>query len=462
MEIKYPSSCKKSICLIFRICRPFFVLLLILFFSASVFAQGDLRFFGSAKKNGKPLSGATISLYRENAKVSEAIAVTGKNGKFKFSIEIGYKYEISFSYPGCVDMFMVLDLRVPPGKEGVYPDFSIAVPFFETSNKAVNLNKFQQPFAKIIFNGKTGFYDDPDYNFMQGLFVNPEAKALAEKLEKENAEKELLAAEKEEKEEREKVEKERMLYEIAKKEAEEKLLATQKAFEEAKALEEAKEREKFLLKLKEEEAKEKTLLEKKNERMDTDGFYLQQAKEAKVILEKKNKSIKSTYENDLLKIVAENERIDKAKAFKKIRNDAEANSVIEVLRKEAELKAKANYIREQEKKDDKKVLVNAQIKAQQMKRLLEITAFTTRSLKINNQNKFPDIRDYKMKEKPVVIITINEEFLKTIKTTTIVLGKKTDTYRIETYMWGLKYYYKNNVEIDNAAYLKAFSIKKEI
>lgn len=462
MKIKHPSSCRKSICIIPMTCKPLLILLLILCSSCIAFAQGDLRFLGSAIKTGKALSGATISLYREDAKISEAVALTGKNGKFKFSIEIGYKYEITFSYPGCVDMFMVLDLRVPPGNKNIYPDFSIKVPFFETSNKAINLYKFKQPFAKIVFNGKNGFYDDPDYNFMQGLFVDPEAKALAEKTEKENAEKERLVAEQEEKEARENAEKERMLSEIAKKEAEEKLLATQKAFEDAKALEEAKTREEFLLKLKEEEEKEKKLLEKRNEKMDTEGFYLQQVKETKIILEKKNKSIKSTYENDLLKIVAENERIEKEKRFKKLRAEAEANSVIEVMRKEAELKAKAGYIRGQEKKDNKQTLVNAQIKAQQMKRLLETTAFSSRSLKIDNQNTFPDIRDYKMKETPAIAITIKEELLKTVKTTTITLGKKTDTYTKETYLWGLEYYYKNNIGIDNTDYLKAILTKKEL
>lgn len=454
------SSCKKSICSIFKVYTFFSITLLTLLTSERAFAQGELRFFGLAVKEKKALSGATVSLYREDAKISEAVAVTGKNGKFKFSIEIGYKYEITFSYPGCVDMFMVLDLRVPPDKKNLYPDFSITVPFFEASNQTINLYKFQQPFAKIIFDGEKKFYDDPDYNFKQGLFVIPaeKEKALAEKMAKEKAEKERLAAEKEEEEAREKAEKERMLSEKARKEEEEeeKLLAEQKSYEEAKA------REEFLLKLKEEEEKEKALLEKKNEKMDTEGFYLQQEKEAKAILEKKNKSIKSMYENDLLKLVAESERIEKGKAFKKLRIEAEANSVIEVLRKEAELKAKASYLREQDRKEDKKTLVNAQIKAQQMKRLIEEAAFSTRSLKISNQSQFPDVKNYKMKEKVMVVVSVDEEFLKTIKTTTITLGRKTDTYRKETYIWGVEYYYKNNVEIDNTVYLKAILTNKEL
>lgn len=456
MKINYSSSHKKSSFIIFRTCMFFTVLLFILCSFNFAHAQGDLRFFCSTVKVGKPLSGVNVALYRENEKIKEI--VTGKNGKFKFDIEIGHEYKITFSYPGCVNMYMLLNLKVPPGTKDLYPDFSIEVPFFDNSNKLINLSKFQEPFAKIIFNGNKGFYDDPSYDFMKDLFIDPEAKAIAEK--KEKAEKERMIAEKAEREAREEAEKERMIAEAERRKAEEKLLATQKAFEEAKAREAERLKAEEVARIREEEEKEKKILEKRNEKTNTDGFSLQQEKEEKKILEKKNTSIKTIYENDLLKTVAENERIEKEKALKKLRVEAEANSVIEVLRKEAVLKAKSSYIREQESRDDKKVLINAQIKAQQMKRMLEMSAFSSRSVKINTQNVFPDIRDYKMIEKASVTITIKEELLKTIKTTSITLNGKTDTYRKETYLWGAEYYYKNNQEIDNTIYQRVVIAKK--
>ena len=90
------------------------VVLLLLLLTAAAHAQmvGYLEFAGRCKKGGKDLPGATVTLYKSG--VQQQQLVTGKNGKFRFYIDWGYDYKITFSAPGCVDMQMlVMATNVP-------------------------------------------------------------------------------------------------------------------------------------------------------------------------------------------------------------------------------------------------------------------------------------------------------------------------------------------------------------
>lgn len=410
---------------------------------SAVYSQGDMRFFGTATKDKKPLSGATVSIYRGSDKIAEL--VTGKNGKFKYTFDLGFEYKLKFFYPGCVEMYMVMNLRVPSDKMDIYPDYAIEFPFFDSNNKDLNLAKFKQPFTKVIYDGDDGFYDDPNYRFYEGLYIDKVALAKAEAEKKAKLEAEAkaradlearIAAERRLREEKARIE------------------AELRARAEAEELERMKAEE--LARLKAEAEKEKDA--KTKETMESEIIRLEREREAKAALEKKNREIKSKYENDLLKLVAENERIERAQEFSKKKEEARANSVIETMRRQAELKAKADPLREREKQQVKKQRVNHQLQIQQVNALLEAAAFADRSVRISSQIDLPSPGEYKPpKAKPNVAVTNTSEMMKDILSTTITYEGKLTAYRKETWFWGSVYYFRNDTEIDLATYEKELS-----
>ena len=419
--------------------KRLFVLLLLLFGSAHyLFAQhntvGYLEFDGKCEKLQKPLSGAIVTLYKNSVKQTQL--TTGRNGKFKFFLDFGANYKITFSSQGCVDMSLLVLENIPKEKENIFPVYEIEVTFFDNDNKDVNLPKFKNPFTKIIFDGKKMFLDDPDYlkQFEDGLFIDhkAEAKALAEKQAKEKATQDKLAAQKA---------------------AEEKAkLAAQQLAQQQRAQNDAD----SLAKLKAAEVADTKASDKSSstESMETDAIKLEKEKEAKAEMAKKNTGIRTKYENDLLKAVAENERIEKEKKYQKMKADAESNSVIEKLRREAELKAKTADLRAQETKNEKTTIINEQVQEQNIKDLVQAAAFARRSININQQKEVPDISHYKMVEAPSVAVMNIPGFLKNVKTITVTLGNKIIIYRRESYVWGSEYYYKNKDEINKETYIQ--------
>lgn len=424
---------------------PFWIALLCLFFALkanTVYAQapGMLEFEGRTVKDGKTLSGATVTVYR-NGTIEQEKIKTGKNGKFSFSLVFGVDYKIAFSYPGCVDMhLMVYTSKLPKEKNNIFPLYVTEVPFFETNNQLVRISKYKNPFTKVIYDGKKAFMDDEAYlaQFLKDLLIDQEeqAKVLAEKLAKEKAEKDkILAAEK------------------AKKDAIEKarLDAEIKSAYEARLRAAEREKAAELERLKAEAANAKEPI---NETMETEAIRLQREKEAKNLMAKKNKEIKTNYENDLLKMVAENERIAKQKAYTKQKQDANTNTVIMQMRREADVKAKSDILREEQKKKKKELLANQLQKNNEIRKLVEAAAFAERSVRISKQKTLPDVKGYVPKESPNFAVTVDDGIIKTVRTTTVTQGKKLDTYRKETYFWGSVYCYKNNIEIDETTYNK--------
>lgn len=402
-----------------------------------------LELAGRTIKDGKPLSGAIVTVYK-NGTIQQEQIKTGKNGKFRFYLIFGSDYKVTFSYPGCVDMYLVVYTgKFSKDKLNLFPLYETDVPFFETTTNAVRIEKFKQPFTKIIFDGNKAFKDDETYlaDFTKDIIIDPaeQAKILAAKEAKEKAEKEKIElAEKAKKEAEEK----------ARKEAADKLLAEQKAKEDALA------KANELARLKEESEKQKLL---EYETMESEAIRLQREKEAKGILTKKNKDIKTGFENDLLKAVAENERLAKEKTFNKQKYEARGKTVIEQMRKEMQVKAQADKLREELKLKQKKTLENQQYKTTEVRKLVEAAAFAERAVRISNQKTLPDVKAYIPIETPNVTVTVNKEILKTIRTTVVTKGKKMNAYRKETYFWGSTYYYKNNIEINEASYNKDIS-----
>ncbi|HEX8515030.1 MAG TPA: hypothetical protein VF868_02440 [Bacteroidia bacterium] len=417
--------------------------LLLLFFSFLSFnhsfaqAPGMLEFSGRVIKDGKPFSGATVTIYR-NGTIEQEVLKPGKNGKFRAYLVFGVDYKVAFSYPGCVDMhLMVYTSRLPKERSDLFPLYQADIPFFESNDPGIRVSKFKSPFTKVIYDGKRAFMDDEAYlaAFLKDLVIDPAeiAKLRAEKEAKEKAEKDKLeAAEKAKRDAEEK----------AKKDAEARLLAEQKEKMDALA------REAELARLKAEEESKQSV----NQTMETEAMRLQREKQAKEQLAKKNKEIKAKYENELLKLVAENERMAKQKAFNKQKQEARTNTVIEQMRRETETKAKSDKLREDIKLKKKKELENKHYKTNEMRKLVEAAAFAERSVKIGSRKSTPDPKDYVRQEPPNVAVTIDEGIMKTTRTTTVTQGKKMDTYRKETYFWGRAYCYKNNLEIDESLY----------
>jgi hypothetical protein len=404
----------------------------------NAFAQpGMLELEGRTIKDGKALPGATVTVWR-NGSINQEEIKTGKSGKFHFNLVFGNDYKVTFSYPGCVEMqLMVYASKLSKDRTDLFPIYQTEVPFFETNDPTVRVSKFKNPFTKIIYDGKKAFMDDEAYlaAFTKDLLIDQAeiARLLAEKEAKEKAEKDKLEASEKAKKDAE---------EKARKEAEEKLLAEQSAKEAALA----KEAELARLKA---EAESK---QNEHQTMETEAMRLQREKEAKQLMAKKNKEIKTKYENELLRLVAENEKMAKQKAFNQQKQEARTNTVIEQMRRETELKAKSDKLREDIKLKKKKELENKQYKTNEMRKLVEAAAFAERSVKISNQKTLPDPQGYVRKELPNVAVTIDNGLIKTVRTTVVTQAKKMDTFRKETYFWGTIYFYKNGIEIDEAAY----------
>ena len=418
-------------------------------------AQNSLEFEGTTTTpKGKILEGASIVLYKNAEKDIEIRS--GKNGVFKFLLPLGEDYKITFSYPGYHDMYLeVTTSNVPEEKlMAIFPLYVSPIYFYELKDTNINASQFKKPINKIIYDGKMAFKDEEDYfNSFVWSLMDPEIR-LKERAERVRKEKE--AKEKDEKErlEAEKdYQKTKLREALAAKAA--KLKAETLAKAEALAREEAERKAREdLLRLKAEAEKKPVVNDNEESRMEMKAIQLQQNKEAKSITERKNKTIKSDIEDNLLQMVAQNERTKKSGEYIKMKSHAESNSVIEAIRNMTELKAKSDYMREREKGKDLRKIVNKQIKSRQVNKVIVATAFIDRSNKIYNQIILPIVQNFKMELSPNVETLVNDGFLQTTSLITVTLGDKINVYKKEAYYWGAKFYYKNNIELDEMSFVK--------
>lgn len=406
-----------------------FLLVVLLFLGMAARAQGDMRFFGTATKDGKPLSGATVTVQMDGRQIINL--TTGKNGKFKFTIDIGHSYRISFSAPGCVDMFMTMDLHVPADKAWIYPDYSAEIPFFSANDPKVKTELFaQKPFIKVVFDGDKGFYDDPKYRFIDEIFKDP-------------------------------LEEQRKKDELAKKEAEEK--AKRDADEKARKDEEERQRlaqEEEDRRRKEEEDKKKNTVTtpvaeqpQQDPSMETDAIKLERDKQEKLNREKQNKNIRAQYENNLLKLVAESERRNNLQKFNKMKDDAQGNSVVQVMRLDAQVKAQNDFLIQQQRERQRQTLANRQVKELRLKQLVVTAALVDRDSKANHLR--PVVSSVQLNYAPspnIVVTTLDGIFSNTFTTVISWPGGKRTIFRIKEYWWGSRYYYRDDVEIDAKTY----------
>ena len=455
--------------------------------SPNLSAQNDgyLEFTGKTVKQGVPFGGAKITVFKGSTVVSEL--TTTKNGKFTFDLEFGADYKITFSATGCADMYMMIYAAKCPADKVIFPIYAIDVAFFEYGKISVDFAHLSNhAFTKVIFDGNKSFMDDEKYvtAFLKDIYVTPEElqkreddRKAKEKIEKDkhNAEKDkhdAIAKAEKEKLEHEKAEKERLEKErLAKEFAEKQLLEKQKIDEEerlrlehiALAEKKAKEEAAALAKL----MHEKNNLEKKKEEIQSvvakkhnepsqalvkEEIKMSIEKEQKKVKEKQNKAIKANFESDLLMLAAQNERTSKESDFKKQKDKAEVNEVIETLGQEAITKAKSDETRQQLKLKNKQTVLNSRIINQELTSLIKVVAYNDFSVKASSHKNFPEPK--KFKPRTMVGITTDTEIqsFKTIYTINISEAQTTTVYKKEKYSWGLTYYYKNEKEISEKEY----------
>jgi len=188
--------------------------------------------------------------------------------------------------------------------------------------------------------------------------------------------------------------------------------------------------------------------------MATEEVQLTIDKEKRSIKEKQNKAIRSTYESDLLKIVATNERKEKEGQFTKNKDKAMVSEVIETLKKDAEVKARSEQIVFDFKMRNKQVVLNRGIKNKEMLTLIRQTAFNERDAALASIKKFPEATSYKPKGLVGISSDVDKGTFKTTYTYNISSGTDKTVYRRESFNWGLNYYYKNDKEISELDYLK--------
>lgn len=419
----------------------FFVLFL--FLSPGLYAQGDMRFFGTATKDSKPLAGASVTVYQAGSKILDL--TTGKNGKFKFTIDLGYDYKIAYSAPGCVDMYMEMSLKVPASKMGIYPDYVAEVPFFDAATPKLNTALFtKEPFIKVIFDGDKGFKDDPSWRFIDRVFQNTnedQKKLLAQKEAEEKAKKDAEEKARQDEENRKL---------LAMKDEENRKHAEQEA---ARLRAEAEARAKAAqnaVAVKEPTTDENAT---SGNSMETEAIKLERDKQEKLAQEAKNRGIKSQYENNLLKLVAESEKRANIEKFTQMKREAESNSVVQTMRRDAERKGRSEYLNEQEKLRQKKTLENTQVKATEMKHLVEAAAANERNTKMSAASPVVKLSDYRYAPTPSVAVSVREDsFTKTKITVVSWSDGKHDVYQEVHYWWGATYFYKNNTSIAESTF----------
>ncbi|HKC67182.1 MAG TPA: hypothetical protein VKG26_03060 [Bacteroidia bacterium] len=414
------------------------------FISLGIFSQekGYLEFAGRCVKSRQPIKGAIVAIYKNGVKVTDI--TTGKNGKFQFFLDFGVDYKVTFTYTGCADMYLMIYASKCPADKSIFPIYDGDVPFFEFNNPTINYPLLKNPFTKIVYDGKKTFGDDEPYvkDFLEKLLIDPE------EINKKNVQ---LAIEKE------KLEMEAKL----KREAEEKERQEQLAEAQRKAEEEAERIKKQNEELaraqkKNNEAKNQVAKQEdeSNQSMASEEVQLTIDKEKRSIKEKQNKAIRSTYESDLLKIVATNERKEKEGQFTKNKDKAQANEVIETLQKEAEVKARSEQIVFDFKMRNKQVVLNRGIKNKEMLTLIRQTAFNEKEALSASIKKYPDPKNYKPAGLVGISSDVDKGTFKTTYTYTISVGNNKTIYRRENFNWGLNYYYKNDKEINELDYLK--------
>ncbi|MCC7301801.1 MAG: hypothetical protein IT233_04075 [Bacteroidia bacterium] len=401
----------------------------------------------------KSLEGVVVALYKGNFKVDEV--KTDRKGRFAIFITPNTgEYQIRFSYPLHVGMFCVVNSSVPAKyttieKGHQFPD----LPMWPSNTKDVNIYAYRDlPFAKIRWEQKS-FGEDLSYFDIFRRKMD-DLDEMAEIRKKELEEIALKEKQKKEKEEKERAEKE-----LKEKELKEKELALKlqllKEKEERERLE--KEQQDKLVKQKklEEEQKllEKQLVKAKEDETVGEDVKLKQEKDLKEKIKKKNQAISAQYQNDLLVMVAENEKKMKQSQMMKKKAETDANAITEKLRKESELKAQLDeldkeiQILKKKKEDAKKEKILAE------SGIIKTAAQVEKIIKEQNAKGAGNVKDYSFPPPPVFVVEKSESMFSWITTVTITYNKQKTVLTREVFIWGTEYFYRNGEEIRSVEFI---------
>lgn len=397
-----------------------------LLLGTKLFAQGDMRFFGTATKGGQPLSGATVTVDMDGKQIINL--TTGRNGKFKFTIDIGHTYKINFSAPGCVNMYMTMDLKVPPDKAWIYPDYQVEIPFFEPNDPKVNTDLYaKKPFIKVIYDGQNGFYDDPSYRFIDEVFKNP-AEEEARKKEEERLKKEAEQREKDR---------------LAEEERLRKLAEEQRNVPQPVLTQPPTPGNPSLT---------PTTTPTTDPSMETDAIRLEREKQGKENQKKDNQSVRAAYENNLLKMVAESEKRNNIEKYNQMKEDAEVNSVVSALRRQAEVKGQREFLIEQEKERQRLTRANIQVRESQVRQLIETTALVQRDISVAGMKPVAASGPLNYIPSPHFVTTTLKGFWTDEKRVIISWpGGKSTVFKIVKYWWA-SYFYIDDKEVEEKIY----------
>lgn len=400
----------------------FFVLAFFLS-GTKLFAQGDLRFFGTATKGGQPLSGATVTVDMDGKQIINL--TTGRNGKFKFTIDIGHTYRINFAAPGCVNMYMTMDLKVPPDKAWIYPDYQVEIPFFAPDDPKVNTDLYaKKPFIKVIYDGQTGFHDDPAYRFIDEIFKDPAEEARKK-------EEERLRKEAEQREKDRLAEEERL-----RKLAEEQRNIPQPVIPQPTQT----------------VTPTQTTVPTTDPSMETEAIRLEREKQEKDNQKKDNQSVRAAYENNLLKMVAESEKKNNIEKYNQMKDDAEVNSVVSALRRQAEVKGQREFLIEQDKERQRQTRANIQVRELQVRQLIETSAFVQREISLAAMKPVVASGPLSYVPSPHFVTTNLRGFWTSEKRVVLSWpGGKSMVFTIVKYWWA-SYFYIDGKEVEEKVY----------
>ena len=156
-------------------------------------------------------------------------------------------------------------------------------------------------------------------------------------------------------------------------------------------------------------------------------------------------------------MVAENERLIREKEFKKQKQAAYNNEIIETLKEEAVLKGQADEVRYSAKQKAKLASLNGQIKNQEMTALIKNVAANEKSEKESKVKTYPKLSTYKPKNPVGISTELEHNKFKSVYTVSLYADGVTMVYRKEKYSWGVTYYYKDNKEITELEYKNELS-----
>ena len=135
--------------------------------------NGTTQFANNAKARMETIGGVKIVISKGSNDEKVQQLVSDKKGNFNFHLPYGTDYTVRFSFKGYADMYLSADASKATPKMYQYAAAGYYIDVILVETGATGAGKYKCPFAKIIFDGKKGFKEDPDYRakFESGMIT---------------------------------------------------------------------------------------------------------------------------------------------------------------------------------------------------------------------------------------------------------------------------------------------------